>query len=312
MKKASIIASLLSLTIIVSGCSVSKESTAEKKEIKKGFKVKHLHGVSYAKDEKIYLATHEGMLATDSDGGKWILKGNSDFDFMGFSVMSDGTMMTSGHPGNDSNLPNPLGVMVSMDNGEEWKSKSLLGKVDFHILTSNFNNPKIVYGINQMDSGNYKAGIYKSGDGGKEWKMIDSAGLPQDLHQIYSLISLPDDENALIAGTDMGVFRSTDGGKTWSTADQKRLITAINVLPDTKELISYSVTNNEAGIMISKDQGNTWEGIGNDLRQDAVAYFGMNPKNSNDIVISTFENTVMTSKDRGETWKKIMDKGVIQ
>lgn len=312
-KKISVIAGLLSIAVIISGCSSSKDAKAEEaKNIEKGFKAEHLHGIAYAEDENIYVATHEGMLSTGNLGGKWTLKGNYDFDFMGYHVMSDGTMITSGHPGKLSKLPNPLGVMVSNDNGEEWKSKSLLGKVDFHILSSNFSNPKVIYGINQMVSGSYKAGIYISTDKGKAWKIIDSGGLPEDLHQIYSLISLPDDENILIAGTEMGVLRSLDGGKTWDVADSTRLITAISVLPDSKDLISYSITNDEVGIMISNDQGDTWENLGNDLGQDAVAYFGINPKDPNKIAISTFENTVMTTDDGGKTWTTLMDKGVIQ
>jgi hypothetical protein len=306
------LAGLLSLTIIVSGCSSSKDAKAEAKNIEKGYKAEHLHGIAYADDQNIYVATHEGMLSTGNSGGKWTLKGNYDFDFMGYHVMSDGTMITSGHPGKLSKLPNPLGVMVSNNNGEEWKSKSLLGKVDFHILSSNFSNPKVIYGVNQMDSGSYKAGIYVSSDKGKGWKIIDAKGLPQDLHQIYSIISLPDDENILIAGTELGVLRSLDGGKTWDVADSSRLITAISVLPKSKNLISYSIANNEVGIMISKDQGATWENLGNDLGQDAVAYFGIDPKDSKKIAISTFENTVMTTVDGGKTWTTLMDKGIVQ
>jgi photosystem II stability/assembly factor-like uncharacterized protein len=311
-KRITALAGILSLTIIISGCSSSKDAKAEAKNIEKGFKAEHLHGIAYAEDDNIYVATHEGMLTTGKDGGKWSLKGSYDFDFMGFNVMSDGTMITSGHPGKLSDLPNPLGLMVSENNGEEWKSKSMLGKVDFHILSSNFSNSKVIYGVNQMDSGRYKAGIYVSTDKGKEWEIVDSVGLPEDLHQIYSLISMPDDEKSLMAGTQVGVLRSSDGGKTWKVADSSRLITAISVLPVTKDLISYSITNNEVGIMISKDQGESWENLGNDLGRDAVAYFGVNPKDSNKIAISTFENTVMTTEDGGNNWTTIMDKGIVQ
>lgn len=312
MKKYGVIAALITAAVIISGCSSSKEASKEETKIDKGFKAEHLHGIAYGADQNIYVATHEGMLATGSDGGEWVLKGNYDFDFMGFNVMSDGTMITSGHPGKTSNLPNPLGVMISDNNGSKWDSKSLLGKVDFHILASNFSNPKVIYGVNQMDSGSYKAGIYKSTDKGGEWDRIDSVGLPQDLHQIYSLISMPDDENTLLAGTEMGVLKSSDGGGNWESFDQTRLITAINVLPDSKDLISYSITNEEAGIMVSKDGGHTWENKGFDLGEDAVAYFGINPNDANKMAISTFENSVFTSENGGENWVALMEKGIVK
>lgn len=170
MKKISIMAGLLSVAVVVSGCSSSKDANAEAKKIESGFKAEHLHGIAYGEDQNIYIATHEGMLSTGNTGKNWEMKGAYDFDFMGFHVLSDGTMITSGHPGANSSLPNPLGIMISENNGEKWESKSLLGKVDFHILSSNFSNPKVIYGVNQMDSGKYKSGIYKSTDKGDSGK----------------------------------------------------------------------------------------------------------------------------------------------
>lgn len=313
MKKFTVLAGIITLGLVITGCSsaASKEGNAAEKEVSKGFKAEHLHGVAYAEDQHIYIATHEGMLATDG-GKKWTMKGNYDFDFMGYNVMSDGTMISSGHPGKASNLPNPLGFMVSENNGKKWEPISMLGKVDFHILSSNFSKPEIIYGVNQMDSGSYKAGIYKSSNKGKDWELLKSTGLPQDLHTIYSIVSMPDDSNILLAGTDSGILKSEDGGITWAMFDQTRLITAFGVLPDTKELIGYSISNEEAGVMTSADFGKTWTNRGFDLGRDAVAYFGVNPKDSKKIAISTFENSVFTTVDGGENWTPLMDKGVVQ
>ncbi|WP_053368227.1 F510_1955 family glycosylhydrolase [Bacillus sp. FJAT-27245] len=312
MKKLSVLAGLLSIGLVISGCSsASSKEEGSAKKVSKGFKAEHLHGIAYAADQNIYIATHEGMLVTEG-GENWTFKGNYDFDFMGFNVMSDGTMISSGHPGKASNLPNPLGFMVSKNNGGKWEPISLLGKVDFHILSSNFSKPDVVYGVNQMDSGNYKAGIYKSTNGGEDWELLKSSGLPQDLHTIYSIVSMPDNENVLLAGTDTGILKSEDGGVTWSQYDQTRLITAFGVLPETKELIGYSITNQGAGIMTSSDMGQTWSDKGFDLGQDAVAYFGINPKDSKKIAISTFENSVFYTEDGGGDWKPLMDKGVVQ
>lgn len=315
MKKITIAAGLISMAVIVSGCSSSDEAKAdEAKQIESGFKAEHLHGIAYGEDQNIYIATHEGMLSTGSSGEKWEMKGDYDFDFMGFHVLSDGTMLTSGHPGEKSDLPNPLGILESTNNGEKWESKSMLGKVDFHIISSNFSKPNVIYAVNQMDSGNYKAGLYKSTDKGKKWESLEASGLPKDLHQIYSIVSMPDDENVLLAGSadpEIGVIQSLDGGKTWETYEPFRLITAFGVLPESKELVSYSITEGEAGVTISKDQGKTWEYKGLDLGQDAVAYFGVNPKDSSKIAISTFENTVLVTEDGGENWNAIMVQGTV-
>ncbi|PLR83651.1 F510_1955 family glycosylhydrolase [Bacillus sp. V33-4] len=310
--KIKILAGLIATgAILISGCS-NESGNGDEKTLESGYKVEHIHGLAYTENNSIYVASHEGMIMTKNEGKDWVTAGNTDFDFMGFHVQSDGTMLTSGHPGAKSDLPNPLGVLESTNNGKKWETKALLGKVDFHILSSNYHNPEMIYGVNQMDSGDYKAGIYKSTDRGENWERLKATGLPDDLHGMYSLLSLPDDENVLIAGTNEGVFRSEDGGKTWKPADPSRLITAISVIPGSSELISYSITEAEAGIMKSKDSGQTWEKIGLDLGKDAVSYFGIHPKEPNKIAVVTFENNLLVSEDGGENWSTLMEKGELQ
>ncbi len=227
-------------------------------------------------------------------------------------MLSDGTMLTSGHPGPNTDLPDPLGLMESKDNGENWGSKSLLGEVDFHVLTSNESTPNLLFGVIQMEMGDYKTGIYKSIDKGKSWENLKAEGLPEDLHGIYALLSLPNDKNGLLAGTNQGVYRSEDGGRTWKVADGKRLITAFNVIPGSLDLVSYSITDDEAGMMMSKDNGSTWEKVGLDLGKDAAAYFAIKPDQPEKIAAITFENNLLVSEDGGQNWETLMEKGILK
>lgn len=308
MKRLRLTLGVIVLGLLVTACS-SENETNKSKTVESGYKVDHVHGLAYTKDDTIYLASHEGLLRTKDQGSKWEYTGNVDFDFMGFHVQSDGTMLTSGHPGPKSDLPDPLGLMVSKDNGDKWKTKSLKGEADFHVLTSNQTNPKLLYGVIQMDSGDFKAGIYKSADQGESWKKLNGEGLLEDLHGIYSLLSLPNDENVLIAGTNQGVYRSNDGGNTWTVSEDSRLITALTAIPGTSDIMSYSITKGEAGIMRSKDNGVTWDKIGLDLGKDAVAYFAIQPKETDKMAVATFENSLFVSKDGGREWKTLMEKG---
>jgi len=308
LKNLKLFLGIVTVGLFVTACSSEEENTQPKK-LASDYTVEHIHGLAYTKDDSIYMASHEGLIQTKDQGKEWLLTGNVDFDFMGFHVQSDGTMLTSGHPGPISKLPNPLGLMESEDNGESWESKSLLGKVDFHILTSNESNPNLLFGIIQMESGNYGAGIYRSTDKGKEWELVNSTGLPKDLHGIYSLISLPNNENVLLAGTTSGLLRSVNGGETWEVADYSRLITAISNIPRSTDLISYSITENEAGVMLSKDNGATWENLGLNLGQDAVAYFAIHPEQTEKLAVVTFENNLLISEDGGQNWDTLMEKG---
>lgn len=311
MKKLKVFTGIITVGILLSACSSGSEGSKDK-TVESGYKVEHVHGLAYTKDDSIYMASHEGLIQTKDQGGNWYFAGDVDFDFMGFHVQSDGTMLTSGHPGPESDLPNPLGLMESKDNGEKWESKSLLGEVDFHVLTSNDTNPNLLFGVIQMESGKYNSGIYKSTDKGESWESVKATGLPKDLHGIYSLISLPNDENVLLAGTNEGVLRSEDAGETWVNIDDARLITAMSTIPGTAELISYSIIENDAGIMISKDNGVTWENIGLNLGQDAVASFAIHPDDTDKLAIVTFENNLLVSEDGGQNWETLMDKGTLK
>lgn len=311
MKNLKLFTGIVAAGLLLSACSSSDDDNGNK-AIKSGYKVEHVHGLAYTKDDSIYMASHEGLIQTKNQGEAWSFVGGVDFDFMGFHVQSDGTMLTSGHPGPLSDLPNPLGLMESKNNGENWESKSLVGEVDFHVLTSNDSNPDLLFGIIQMESGKYESGIYKSTDKGENWDKINSTGLPKDLHGVYSLLSMPNDEKVMLAGTNEGVLRSEDGGETWKNVENTRLITALSTIPGTADLISYSITEGDAGVMVSKDNGVTWEKRGLDLGQDAVAYFAIHPEDTDKLAVVSFENNLLISEDGGQNWESLMDKGILK
>jgi hypothetical protein len=103
MKKIAVL-SVLSLSLILSACGSSEESKIT--SVKSGKKIEDIHGVGVANDGTTYFATHEGLFSTKDTGETWNKVGASNDDFMGFHLRADGTMMTSGHPGKDSDYPN--------------------------------------------------------------------------------------------------------------------------------------------------------------------------------------------------------------
>ena len=57
-------------------------------------------------------------------------------DLMGFSAgPGSGVFYASGHPGKDSTMPNPMGLIRSSDGGKTWVQLSRQGQSDFHALT---------------------------------------------------------------------------------------------------------------------------------------------------------------------------------
>lgn len=51
------------------------------------------------------------------ENGKWYKTTKENNDYMGFNAVQTG-FYSSGHPGADSKLPNPIGIKKSEDNGE--------------------------------------------------------------------------------------------------------------------------------------------------------------------------------------------------
>jgi hypothetical protein len=63
------------------------------------------------------LATHDGLFVAAADG--WAALGPV-IDLMGFSVAGPDHFYASGHPGQVSDLPNPVGLIESKDGGQTW------------------------------------------------------------------------------------------------------------------------------------------------------------------------------------------------
>lgn len=306
MKKL-VIFSVLSLSLILSACGSSEESKIT--SVKSGKRIEDIHGVGVASDGTTYFATHEGLFSTKDTGETWNKVGSSNDDLMGFHLRSDGTMITSGHPGINSDYPNPMGILVSKDKGLSWKEVEYTGKIDFHLLTSYHHDPKVMYGFNQMGTGQYGAGIYSSTDGGEKWVKVEPKGLPSDLHKVYSLLVLPENKNTLLAGTEEGVLISKDGGKNWGVYDDSRLITAMTLMPNGKDIIAYSISNMNSGVMISEDMGESWTSIGLDLGDDAASTISVNPKDAKQVAVASFNTSLYETKDGGENWKQIITTG---
>jgi photosystem II stability/assembly factor-like uncharacterized protein len=308
--KKIVVLSVLSLSLVLSACGSKEESKVT--AVKSGKKIEDIHGVGVSNDGTTYIATHEGLFSTKDEGDTWNKVGAAKDDFMGFHLRSDGIMLTSGHPGSDSDLPNPMGVLISKDKGLNWKEVEYTGKIDFHLLITSQQDPNIIYGFNQMGTGQYGAGFYKSIDGGEKWSKVEPKGLPEDLHKVYSLLVMPEDNNTLLAGTEVGVMISKDGGENWDMFDDTRLITAMTVMPNGKDIIAYSINNMVSGVMISQDSGESWTSIGLDLGDDAASSISVNQKDEKQIAVSTFSTSLFVTEDGGQKWDQIITSGTFK
>jgi photosystem II stability/assembly factor-like uncharacterized protein len=180
----------------------------------------------------------------------------------------------------------------------------------------------------------YGTGVYKSVDGGKNWKNI---GL-RDTHQIGALIVHPTNPDiALVAALghafgpnqERGIFRTSDGGKTWTKVLYKDESTGgIDIVFDPhnpnvvfaslwqarRQPWFFSSGGPGSGLYKSEDNGVTWKQLtGNGLPEGILGKIGVavSGADSNRVyaIIEAKEGGIYRSEDGGEKWTKVNDDG---
>ena len=123
--------------------------------------VSHIHHIKVV-ENKVLVLTHEGLFELVGKN-EMKLVGKDKLDVMGFTTLGK-ALFASGHPSQGSKMPNPIGLVKSLDGGSTWKAVSLVGKVDFHFLEGAGSD---LYGSDSQ-SGN----LMHSPDSGKTWKYL--------------------------------------------------------------------------------------------------------------------------------------------
>ena len=164
----------------------------------------HVHGLSVSSTTgQVLLATHDGLFDITTQPAAKIGPTN---DLMGFTGGTDhGVLYASGHPGEGSDLANPLGLIRSTDAGKTWEKLSRQGESDFHALTATKS------GIVGFD------GALRTSPDGKTWTTAAVDFVPA------ALAGNPTSDTVL-ATTPQGIRRSTDGGTTWTTVDSAPVV----------------------------------------------------------------------------------------
>jgi len=121
--------------------------------------VSHIHHVKVI-ENKVLVLTHEGLFELVGKNDMKLV-GKDRIDVMGFTSLGK-LLFASGHPAIGSKMPNPIGLVKSLDGGLTWKSVSLVGKVDFHFLEG--------AGTDLYGADSQTGKLMYSSDSGKTWK----------------------------------------------------------------------------------------------------------------------------------------------
>jgi len=115
-----------------SGIAVSRDASASSSGVALSTPLDHVHA-AVPVDGGLLVGTHTGVVRVDVVSGAVTPVGTSRDDFMGLAGSSE-LLVASGHPGEGSTLPDPVGLLRSTDAAETWSTVSLTGEIDFHAL----------------------------------------------------------------------------------------------------------------------------------------------------------------------------------
>ncbi len=181
----------------------------------------------------------ETIFYSDDDGVSWtqcVLLGPEDFwGNVIMSITDDGTNLYAGTLNS--------GVLKSIDNGIHWTKLNFptAGNIPVRVVLTNgtylYAGTSNIYG----DGTIIPVGIYRSGDEGVTWELVNNGLGSMDIGAIVFA------GTDLYAGTKAGVFMSTNNGDTWTAAND-----GFSVIPDATSLYvsgNYIFVNNWAPAM---------------------------------------------------------------
>lgn len=330
MKKYFVIATL-GLTLVLGACGqeepkVTEEGLAEQTEsqdstneqqssVEKGEfiaannffepfegNIDHIHGIGYAGNQAVpFFATHDGLKVYEN--GNWYKTKKENNDYMGFNATEDG-FYSSGHPGADSDLPNPIGIKKSTDNGKVLENLALEGEVDFHLLGVGYDN-KTIFVMSPHDNSIMEANkFYVSEDGAKTWNQVAAEGLDDEL---LSVAVHPVDGNYIAAVGQKGIYLSGDMGESFEQITSGMQGTSAFF---TKDALVYGTFDGNASLIKRSINDNSEEEILlPKMEQDAVLYFAINPQDEKEMTFISFNGNIYQTKDNAKSWELLVEKG---
>jgi photosystem II stability/assembly factor-like uncharacterized protein len=220
------------------------------------------------------------------------------------------------------------GIWRSDDAGKTWRNLGLKDGRHITNIIVHPTNPEIVWAgvMGHLFGPNTERGIFKSVDGGKNWKKVlyinDQTGCSD-------LVIEPGNPSVLYAGTwrvirtphslesggeGSGLWKSTDAGETWTNiSSSKGLpkgtwgIVGVAIAPSNTDKIYTILENANGGLYMSADGGQTWtlQSSDNNIRQRAWYYTKVfvDPKNENLVYCPNVN--FMKSRDGGKTFQTL-------
>lgn len=179
-----------------------------------------------------------------------------------------------------------FGVFRSFDNGDHWDKVYASDQTWFESMAINSEGDVFVGG---------SEGVLRSEDNGDTWVHVNH-GL--EVNSVVALVL--DGTERIYAGVRSSVYRSADNGDSWAEIFRMDDSWVYDIAFDSKGHIFIGTAN--AGVVRSKDDGETWENVTSNLRHGWVRSIMVN---SRDDLYAGTSGAVSRSLDGGDTWMDV-------
>ena len=219
------------------------------------------------------------------------------------------------------------GIYRSDDGGKSWKNLGLKKSEHIGRVVIDTRDSKVIYVAAEgpLWGPGGDRGLYKTTDGGNNWKSVLSISENTGVADVAIDPSNPDIVYAssyqrrrhvftlIDGGPESAIYKSTDGGATWNkvnsglpTVDLGRIGLAVSPADPNVVYATVEAADGKGGIFRSADKGATWEKR-NEFDQGAM-YYGRvvaDPKNVDRIFVMNVQ--LQESLDGGKTLHKVSE-----
>ena len=271
-------ATLVFSLIFATAAACSSNPGSDQREA--GPAVSHVHAlVTNPADGSLLAATHEGVFKIE--GGQATLVGKGRQDTMGLAALGPDRFYASGHPEAGADAPPHLGLILSEDGTETWKTMSMAGRADFHSLAPTSSG---VYGYNSV------ASMLMYSSDGKEWTNLFRGA-------VHDIAVDPNGPGHLLLTTENGVEDYREGSEPKVLAKTEGI--ALIEWSDKRTVVGLTVDGN---VLMSTDAGRKWSAAGS-VKGDIEALGA----NADGWQVAT-TNGIFASTDLGKSWRNILDR----
>lgn len=271
--------------------------------------VHHVHGLALDRrdPEILYVATHTGLVRI-GPRGRAERVGTQSFDLMGFTAHPSeaGLVYASGHPDPATyqrrGVGN-LGLLVSRDGGQTWRSVALEGHADFHALAWSPHDGGQLYGWSVAG----QVGLYRISAATWAWERLPALGLGD----VFALAAGADPAGPLLAGPKTGLMMSRDRGVTWVRVPSipgDAPVTAVAYHSADARLAYAYVGRAGLGLLRSRDGGTTWEPT-RFVADPKAPVVAISAGPGDHVAVATTRSDVLRSQDGGRTWQPVLERG---